>query len=96
MLEATAFQTLDVLIAMQKDSGVMPKVLKVDGGMTANGAPMQFQADLLGVPVVATEVCGDDGAGGGGGGGEGGSGRGTFVPRLSEPDVTWTPGMGGE
>ncbi|WP_427868803.1 glycerol kinase GlpK [Leucobacter luti] len=51
-LEATAFQTREVLDAVNADSGVNLEELKVDGGMTANDALMQFQADLLGVPVV--------------------------------------------
>jgi glycerol kinase len=51
-LEATAYQTLEVLKAMEKDSGVKLTRLKVDGGMTHNNLLMQFQADILGVPVV--------------------------------------------
>jgi len=51
-LEATAYQTRDVLEAMEKDSGVALTALKVDGGMVANTLLMQFQADILGVPVV--------------------------------------------
>jgi glycerol kinase len=55
-LEATAYQTLEVLEAMREDSGVELKTLKVDGGMVVNQLLMQFQADLLGVPVVRPEV----------------------------------------
>jgi glycerol kinase len=55
-LEATAYQTRDVLEAMEKDSGVALTSLKVDGGMVANELLMQFQADLLGVPVVRPTV----------------------------------------
>ena len=55
-LEATAFQTCEVLEAMRRDSGVELKVLKADGGMTANDLLMQFQADMLGVPVVRPQV----------------------------------------
>ncbi len=55
-LEATAYQTREVLEAMNKDSGVDLKALKVDGGMVANELLMQFQADILGVPVVRPEV----------------------------------------
>ena len=55
-LESTAYQTRDVLEAMEKDSGVALKSLKVDGGMVANELLMQFQADLLGVPVVRPTV----------------------------------------
>jgi glycerol kinase len=50
-LEAAAYQTKDVLMAMESDSGIPTRVLKVDGGMTANQFLMQFQADLLQVPV---------------------------------------------
>ncbi len=51
-LEATAFQTKEILEAMQQDSGVTLKSLKVDGGMVVNELLMQFQADILGVPVI--------------------------------------------
>ena len=51
-LEATAFQTREVLDAVNADSGVPLTELKVDGGMVANNLLMQFQADILGVPVV--------------------------------------------
>src|SRR5699024_12105299 len=56
-LEATAFQTREVLDAMNADSGVELSSLKVDGGMIANETLMQFQADILGVPVVRPEVA---------------------------------------
>ncbi len=56
-LEATAFQTREVLDAMNKDSGVDLKALKVDGGMVYNELLMQFQADILGVPVVRPKVA---------------------------------------
>jgi len=56
VLEATAYQTRDVLEAMEADSGVAVASLKVDGGMVANRLLMQFQADLLGVPVVRPVV----------------------------------------
>lgn len=56
-LEATAFQTLEVLDAMNRDSGVDLTALKVDGGMVFNELLMQFQADLLGVPVVRPRVA---------------------------------------
>ncbi len=55
-LEAAAFQTADVLAAMRKDSGVDLTSLKVDGGMAANDLLMQFQADVLGIPVVRPRV----------------------------------------
>ena len=51
-LEATAFQTREVVDAMTADSGVQLGELKVDGGMVGNELLMQFQADILGVPVV--------------------------------------------
>ena len=56
-LEATAFQTAEVLEAMNADSGVQLTELKVDGGMTANNTLMQFQADVLGVDVVKPVVA---------------------------------------
>jgi glycerol kinase len=56
-LEATAFQTREVLEAVNADSGVDLTELKVDGGMTANDELMQFQADILGVPVVRPVVA---------------------------------------
>jgi glycerol kinase len=51
-LEAAAYQTREVVAAMVADSGVAVGALKVDGGMAANDLLMQFQADLLDVPVV--------------------------------------------
>ncbi len=56
-LEATAYQTREVLEAMEQDSGVKLTALKVDGGMVVNKLLMQFQADLLGVPVVRPVVA---------------------------------------
>ncbi len=55
-LEATAYQTRDVLAAMERDSGTALKELRVDGGMVANELLMQFQADILDVPVVRPRV----------------------------------------
>ena len=55
-LESLAYQTKDVLAAMEKDSGVPLKSLRVDGGATANNFLMQFQADMLGVPVGRPQV----------------------------------------
>jgi len=57
VLEATAFQTREVLDAMKEDSGVSLKNLKVDGGMVFNQLLMQFQADILGVPVIRPTVA---------------------------------------
>ncbi|MER2600643.1 MAG: glycerol kinase GlpK [Caldilineales bacterium] len=56
-LEATAYQTREVLDAMEKDSGVKLTALKVDGGMVYNDILMQFQSDILGVPVVRPVVA---------------------------------------
>ena len=56
-LEATAYQSREVVEAMDEDSGVKLESLKVDGGMVANDLLMQFQADLLGVPVIRPEVA---------------------------------------
>ncbi|MCW2289108.1 glycerol kinase GlpK [Leucobacter luti] len=56
-LEAVAYQTRDVLDAVNADAGVDLTELKVDGGMVANNALMQFQADMLGVPVVRPVVA---------------------------------------
>jgi len=55
-LESIAYQSADVLEAMQKDSGEKLTELRVDGGATANDLLMQFQADILGVPVVRPKV----------------------------------------
>jgi glycerol kinase len=56
-LEATAYQSREVVEAMQKDSGVRLTALKVDGGMVHNELLMQFQADILNVPVVRPKVA---------------------------------------
>ena len=55
-LEATAYQTRQVLDAMEDDSGVKLSSLKVDGGMVGNQLLMQFQSDILGVPVIRPKV----------------------------------------
>jgi glycerol kinase len=55
-LEATAFQTLEIFEAMEQDSGITTPSLKVDGGMVVNEILMQFQADLLGVPVIRPKI----------------------------------------
>ncbi len=57
VLEATAYQTAEVLEAMNKDSGVPLTALKVDGGMVHNQLLMQFQSDILGVPVFRPKVA---------------------------------------
>ena len=56
VLEANAYQTLDIVAAMNADSGVDLTRLKVDGGMVMNELLMQFQADILGVPVIRPEI----------------------------------------
>ncbi len=56
VLEATAWQSKEVVDAMNADSGVDLTALKVDGGMVANETLMQFQADVLGVPVIRPTV----------------------------------------
>jgi glycerol kinase len=56
-LESTAYQTRDVLQAVEQDTGVPLHELRVDGGMTANQLLMQFQADVLGIPVVRPTVA---------------------------------------
>jgi glycerol kinase len=56
-LEATAYQSREVVDAMATDSGVALDSLKVDGGMVANDLLMQFQADILGVPVIRPQVA---------------------------------------
>lgn len=55
-LDSMAYQTKDVLGAMEADSGIKLSALKVDGGAVANNMLMQFQADILGVPVDRPQV----------------------------------------
>ncbi len=55
-LEAIAFQSAEVLLAMQKDAGIRLNELRVDGGAAVNDTLMQFQADILGVPVLRPKV----------------------------------------
>jgi glycerol kinase len=55
-LEAMAYQTVDAVRAMEASSGVQLEELRADGGATANAWMLQFQADLLGVPVVVPEI----------------------------------------
>ncbi len=57
VLEASAYQTFDIVEAMKKDANIDLKQLKVDGGMVANDLLMQFQADILDVPVVRPKVA---------------------------------------
>lgn len=56
VLEATAFQTREVLDAMEQDAGIALTELKVDGGMVTNELLLQFQADILEVPVIRPTV----------------------------------------
>ena len=55
-LEAAAYQTRDVIEAMEKDSKIPIKEMRCDGGMVANNLLMQFQADILDVPVVRPKI----------------------------------------
>ena len=56
-LESIALQTADVLDAMQRDSGIALKELRVDGGASTNDLLMQMQADLAGIPVIRTRIA---------------------------------------
>ena len=56
VLEANAYQTLDIVTAMKKDSKVDLTLLKVDGGMVLNELLMQFQSDMLNVPIIRPTV----------------------------------------
>ncbi len=56
VLESMAYQTRDVIEAMQRDSGITLKELRCDGGASVNGLLMQFQADILGVPVEVPRI----------------------------------------
>ena len=87
-----AFQTRDVLDAMQKDAGIQLAELKVDGGASVNDLLMQFQADMLGVRVLPARGGRDDGPGRGLFGRAGGRllaragrHRGQLVARLRVP-----------
>ena len=55
-LEAIAYQSADLISAMEKDAAITLSELRVDGGATVNNLLMQFQADILGVPVVRPKV----------------------------------------
>jgi glycerol kinase len=55
-LEAMAYQTVDAIRAMEESSGVKLEELRADGGATVNGWMLQFQSDLLGIPVVVPEI----------------------------------------
>jgi glycerol kinase len=96
-LEATAYQTRDVLDAMESDSGVQLKTLKVDGGMVVNELLMQFQADVLGVPVVRPKVAETTalGAAYSAGLAVGFWSNINALRRNWQADRTWQPGMSG-
>ncbi len=64
-LESLAYQTRDVVEAMQRDSGLRLRELRVDGGAAKNGWLMQFQADMLGIPVVRPTMVANTGKGAG-------------------------------
>jgi len=64
-LESMAYQTRDVVHAMQKDSGIHLKQLQVDGGAAQNNWLMQFQADILGIPIVRPAMVANTGLGAG-------------------------------
>ncbi|QCU77932.1 glycerol kinase GlpK [Citricoccus sp. SGAir0253] len=94
-LEATAYQSRDVLEAVVADTGQRPDVLRVDGGMTVNDDLMQFQADILGVPVerpeqVETTAVGAAHAAGLAAGVWSGLGE---LAGLWRPDRRWEPRM---
>lgn len=55
-LESTAFQAKDIFDSMESDSGIKMNVLKVDGGLTNSRPLMEFQADLLGIPVIRPQI----------------------------------------
>ncbi|HSR16110.1 MAG TPA: glycerol kinase GlpK, partial [Gemmatimonadales bacterium] len=97
VLEATAHQTADVLEAMEADSGVSLASLFVDGGMVANELLMQFQADLLDVPVVRPTIAETTalGAGYAAGLAVGFFEDLTRVAALWREDRRWVPDMGG-
>jgi glycerol kinase len=95
VLEAVAYQTRDVLDAMERDSGVKLTSLRVDGGMAVNDLLMQFQADVLGVPVIRPTVTETTALGAAYAAGLGVG----FWPSVDElrkqwrADRTWTPQM---
>lgn len=64
-LESMAYQTRDVVDAMQKDSGIRLKELQVDGGASQNNWLMQFQADILGIPILRPAMVANTGLGAG-------------------------------
>jgi glycerol kinase len=64
-LESLAYQTRDVVESMERDSGLRLRALRVDGGAASNDWLMQFQADLLGIPVLRPPMVASTGKGAG-------------------------------
>lgn len=97
-LESTVYQVRDVVEAMQADSGIALSSLKTDGGMVANGLLMQFQADILNVPVIRPKVTETTALGAAYAAGLAvGFWRGTQDLRANwAVDHTWTPAMKSE
>jgi glycerol kinase len=98
VLEASAYQTRDIVEAMNQDSGVTLSSLKVDGGMVQNELLMQFQADLLDVPVIRPKVTETTALGAAYAAGLAvgyWSGLEELIRNWSE-DKTWTPRMPAE
>jgi glycerol kinase len=97
-LEATAFQTREVVEAMEKDSGVRLTELRVDGGMAVNNTLMQFQADILGAPVIRPKITETTalGAAYAAGLAVGFWGSIEDVRRHARADRTWRPGISDE
>jgi glycerol kinase len=97
-LEATAFQTREVLDAMEADSGVGLTSLKVDGGMVFNELLMQFQADILDVPVIRPKVAETTALGAAYAAGLAVGYWGNFEELRANwgRDKEWQPGMGAE
>ncbi len=97
-LEATAYQVMDVVRAMEQDSGIGMASLRADGGMAVNGTLMQFQADMLNVPVVRPSCLETTALGAA-------YAAGLAVGYWAGPDdlranwaesARWTPAMGGD
>jgi glycerol kinase len=98
VLEATAFQTREILEAMEKDSGISLDVLRTDGGMIGNDLLMQFQADILNKSVVRPTIKETTALGAAY---AAGLATGFFANTADlcahwSADKTWTPQMGGE
>jgi glycerol kinase len=92
VLEATAFQTREVVEAMEKDSGIRLDVLRVDGGMVVNDLLMQFQADILDRPVVRPAIQETTALGAAY---AAGLATGFFTSLEWTEDKAWSPGLDG-